>query len=98
MHGHSFGAQGERAQSLAPAYDLNPTTDKDGLALNIDMDNNALDFERAMSVGGYFQLTIQKMKSILEEIKKGVSDWRAVANKIGISRHEQGLMEPAFRW
>ncbi|MDX2071581.1 MAG: HipA domain-containing protein [Haliscomenobacter sp.] len=30
---------------LSPAYDLNPSTDKDGLALNIDIDSNALDFE-----------------------------------------------------
>lgn len=30
---------------LSPAYDLNPSIDKDGLALNIDMDNNAFGFD-----------------------------------------------------
>lgn len=31
---------------LSPAFDLNPSTDKYGLALNIDMESNALDFEQ----------------------------------------------------
>lgn len=42
-------------------YDCNPSIDKDGLALNIDMDNNALDFELAKSVGEYFRLTTKEM-------------------------------------
>ncbi len=28
---------------LSPAYDINPSTEKNGLALNIDIDNNALE-------------------------------------------------------
>ncbi|MEA3452438.1 MAG: HipA domain-containing protein, partial [Bacteroidota bacterium] len=35
---------------LAPAYDINPSIDKDGLSLNIDLYNNDLDFELAKSV------------------------------------------------
>ena len=84
--------------SLSPAYDLNPSTDKDGLALNIDMDNNALDFELAISVGQYFQLTLPEMKVILEQVKSVVSTWRKVATQIGIAKSEQNLMEAAFRW
>ena len=83
---------------LAPAFDLNPSTDKEGLALNIDMDNNELDFELAMSVGQYFQLTKLEMTEILEQVKKVVGGWRVVAKHIGLSRHEQELMETAFRW
>lgn len=84
--------------NLAPAYDLNPSNDKDGLALNIDMDNNALDFQLAMGIGQYFQLNNNEMVEILEQVKKVVSGWRTVATQIGISRYEQELMEPAFRW
>lgn len=29
---------------LSPAYDINPSIDKDGLALNVDQDDNSLDF------------------------------------------------------
>ena len=32
---------------LSPAYDINPSVEKNGLALNIDMDNNLLDFDLA---------------------------------------------------
>ncbi|PQJ08780.1 toxin HipA [Flavipsychrobacter stenotrophus] len=83
---------------LSPAYDINPSIDKDGLALNIDTENNALDFELAISVGEYFQLTKVEMTTILNEIKVVVSNWKKVANEIGISRAEQELMKSAFRF
>jgi serine/threonine-protein kinase HipA len=71
---------------LSPAYDLNPSTDKDGLSLNIDMDNNLLDFQLAMDIGQYFQMSNQEMTEILEQVKKTVKTWRIVANNIGIAR------------
>jgi serine/threonine-protein kinase HipA len=83
---------------LSPAYDINPSIDKDGLAINIDMDNNALDFELAKSVGDFFELTTPKMNHIIAEIKKAVSIWKTTANEIGISRAEQELMESAFKF
>ena len=83
---------------LSPAYDLNPSIDKDGLSLNIDMDNNELDFDLAKSVGEYFRLDNEQMDSIIEEVKGVVSGWEVVANKIGISRSEQQLMGKAFNF
>jgi serine/threonine-protein kinase HipA len=83
---------------LSPAFDINPSVDKDGLALNIDTNNNALDFGLAKSVGEYFQLTEVEMNSIIVEVKTVVSNWKAVAQKIGISRAEQELMSAAFRF
>lgn len=82
---------------LSPAYDLNPSIDKDGLALNIDMDNNALDFELAKSVGDFFRLDQSEMNRILNEVFNSVKQWREIANTIGISRSEQELMQSAFR-
>ena len=41
---------------LARAYDINPSILKDGLALNFDMHNNALDLDLAKAVGKYFRL------------------------------------------
>lgn len=81
---------------LSPAYDLNPSIDKDGLALNIDMDNNALDFKLAKSVGEFFRLDEKQMDIIIQEVLNSVSQWQVVANKIGISRVEQELMSRAF--
>lgn len=83
--------------TLSPAYDLNPSIDKDGLALNIDENNNALDLKVVKSVGPYCRLSDVEMDKIINEVKKSVANWQTVANKIGISRAEQELMQPAFR-
>ena len=81
---------------LSPAYDLNPSIDKDGLALNIDTDNNALDFDLAKSVGEYFRLNKNQMEVIIQEVLEVTTKWKTMANEIGISRSEQELMEKAF--
>lgn len=81
---------------LSPAYDLNPSIDKDGLALNIDMDNNALDFELAKSVGEYFRLITLQMENIIQEVTQITTNWKTIAAEIGISRAEMEMMEKAF--
>ena len=83
---------------LSPAYDLNPSIDKNGLALNIDMDNNALDFDLAKSVGTYFRLTEKQMDNIIKEVFSAVKNWKGIAEQIGISRAEQELMTKAFHF
>lgn len=94
-HGFILTAKG---WILSPAYDLNPSIEKDGLALNIDMEDNALDFELAKSVGLYFRLNEVEMHNILNEVLTIVKDWRGVAKKIGIKNSEIELMAGAFRW
>lgn len=96
LRNHGFILNDEGWQ-LSPAYDLNPSIDKDGLALNIDMHNNALDFELAKSVGEYFRLNDRQMDSIIGEVLTVVKDWEFLAKEIGISRAEQELMRSAFR-
>ena len=82
---------------LSPAYDLNPSIEKDGLALNIDTDNNALDFELAKSVGEYFRLNENQMKTIIKKVLEVTTNWKTIAKEIGISRSEQDLMTKAFK-
>lgn len=84
--------------TLSPAYDLNPTTDKSGLALNIDMENNFLDFDLARSVGEYFRLDQKSMDNIISEIRSSVQSWESKATGIGISRSERALMKSAFKF
>ncbi|RTY87543.1 type II toxin-antitoxin system HipA family toxin [Flavobacterium sp. GSN2] len=81
---------------LSPAYDLNPSIEKDGLALNIDTDNNDLDFELAKNVGEYFRLNKEQMETIIQEVLQATSNWKNIASEIGISRGEQELMVKAF--
>jgi len=94
-HGFILSEEGWR---LSPAYDINPSIDKNGLSLNIDTDSNSLDFELAKRVGSYFQLDNKQMHAILNEVKSAVSQWKTIAQDVGISRQEQQLMEGAFRY
>jgi serine/threonine-protein kinase HipA len=97
LRNHGFMIE-DNVWRLSPAYDINPSIDKAGLALNIDMDNNALDFNVAKSVGeDFFQLLPSEMDDILEEVKRVVSTWKTQATKIGIPAREQKRMETAFR-
>jgi serine/threonine-protein kinase HipA len=94
-HGFLLSNKGWR---LSPAYDINPSIDKAGLALNIDMDNNDLDFDLAKSVGEYFMLNTKKMEEILTQIISVVAKWRIHAKAIGILKKEQEMMQPAFKF
>ena len=87
----------EKGWILSPAYDLNPSIEKDGLSLNIDMDDNALSFDLAKSVGEYFRLSESEMEAILSKIFTVVKNWEVEAKKIGINRSEMELMAGAFR-
>jgi serine/threonine-protein kinase HipA len=93
-HGFILTDKGWR---LSPAFDINPSIDKNGLALNIDNVNNALDYDLAKSVGPYFMLSEKEMDLILDELKSVVTKWQIFADKIGISRAEQILMAGAFK-
>ena len=94
-HGFLLTSEGWR---LSPAFDVNPSIEKQGLALNIDSDNNALDFDLARSVAELFMLDISSMDKILFDVKFVVSDWRKYAHSIGIPKTEQERMSPAFRF
>lgn len=93
-HGFILTNKGWR---LSPAFDINPSIDKVGLALNIDMDNNSLDIDLVKSVGIYFRLGEKEMDNILNEVQSAVLGWQKVATEIGISRNEQTLMAAAFK-
>lgn len=71
---------------LSPAYDLNPSIEKNGLALNVDLDDNALNYKLAFQVGDYFQLGQTEMTRILTEVTSVVNNWEQDAMEIGISR------------
>ncbi len=82
---------------LSPAYDINPSIDKKGLSLNIDLNDNSLNVDLLVSVAPYFQLKEKECKIIIDEVRTIVSQWEIEAKNIGISRSEISLMRPAFR-
>lgn len=93
-HGFIITEDGWR---LSPAYDMNPSIDKAGLALNIDLERNDLQFDLAKSVGEYFNLKSKEMDVILDEVIRAVRGWRTVAKRLGIPAAQILIMEPAFR-
>lgn len=60
------------------------------------MDNNALDYDLALSVGDFFRLTDKQMNAILFDVIGVVTGWEKLADEIGISKGEQQLMGKAF--
>jgi len=94
-HGFILSPEGWR---LSPAYDMNPTIDKAGLSLNIDLDLNALDFELAQSVGKFFQLDNKEMEMVIDEIQTSVAKWEKIAIELGIPTAQRRLMETAFHF
>ena len=82
---------------LSPLYDVNPNIYGDTLSLNVDSDNNLIDFHLALSVARLFGLTDPQALAELKEIKNVVeSNWRSLARQYGLSRSEIEGMEPAF--
>ena len=96
LRNHGFILR-DKGWRLSPAFDINPSIDKEGLALNIDTDNNDLDIDLARSVDTYFRLGKKEMDTIIDEVKSVISGWKKVATEIGISRSEQTLMAAAFK-
>jgi len=82
---------------LSPAFDVNPSIDKEELSLNIDEESGALDFDLALSVIEYFRLNPSEAQSILTHVLKTVSLWKKTAKQIGIANSEAELMRVAFR-
>ena len=84
-------------RSLSPAYDVNANPDGDALTLNITEGDNRLALELAMAVAESFRVKIADARIRMEEIRRAVERWRAVASHVGISRAQQDRMAPAFR-
>jgi serine/threonine-protein kinase HipA len=93
-HGFILTNKGWR---LSPAFDINPSIDKFGLALNIDNNSNEADINLAKSVGIYFRLGSKEMDQILSDVQLAVLGWQKIAVEIGIPRNEQILMSSAFK-
>ncbi len=87
----------DKGWKLSPAYDINPVTPATGLHLNINEDDNRLDFDLAMQVIDYFRIKPLQADKIKNEICQNVSQWTKTATAIGISRAEQERMAEAFR-
>ena len=79
------------------AYDLNPNPHRpDRLSTAIDLDDTRADIETALSVNGYFRLTLPEARSEVSAVSEATSRWRGEAADLGLPRREIDLRAEAF--
>ena len=97
LRNHGFILVPGKGWRLSQAYDTNPVPHADGLKLNITDADNALDLELAKEVAEYFRLGLAEAAQTIADFQAIVSQWRLVAEGIGLSLSEQNRMANAFR-
>lgn len=94
-HGFLLSKEGWR---LSPVYDVNPNPDGDVLSLNVDTNNNLIDFDLALSVAKLYEMPEKQALEELEKIKNIVeASWKRLARDYGLSRGAIENMSPAFQ-
>lgn len=82
---------------LSPLYDVNPVPYGDTLSLNVDLDDNSISRELAVSVAEYFGIDEKEASLDVEKITATVREnWEILAEKCGLSGNAREYMRPAF--
>jgi serine/threonine-protein kinase HipA len=92
-HGFFVDKQGIR---LSPAYDINPSVDRNELSLAIDETDPTCDVAVAMNAYKAYGISEAQADAALKSVEMAVASWRIEAQRFGISRAEQNLMGTAF--
>jgi len=99
LRNHAFLYAGNEGWRLSPAYDLNPVPvdlKPRILSTMIDTDDGTASLDLALSVAGYFNLSIEEGRKIAAEIGTAVSRWRHAAIQAGLQKAEINRMASAF--
>jgi serine/threonine-protein kinase HipA len=92
-HGFFINEQGIQ---LSPAYDINPSVDRNELSLAIDETETTCDVSVAMDAYKSYGITSVQAKEALQAVDTAVTAWRTEAQRFGIPKAEQDLMAGAF--
>lgn len=82
--------------SLSPAYDINPSLERNELALAINEVEAACDISIAMDASSAYGISKKEADGVIQKVKGAVSSWRAEAASLRIPKAEQELMAAAF--
>lgn len=99
LRNHGFLYAGSNGWRLAPAYDLNPVpvdVHPRVLTTTITVDDGSASLDLALSVAGYFGLSLPDARAIAAEVGRAVAGWRDAATGLGIKRREVERMSSAF--
>ena len=91
-HGFLLTAKG---WVLSPAYDMNPTLNEHQ-SLLINSNTNKSDLSILLDSCDEYMLTHTIAKEIIDKVVAAVKDWRALANRLGITKREMILFEGVF--
>jgi len=83
--------------TLAPAYDMNPDPQGDGLKLNISESDNSQNLDLILDVAPTYRVKDQDAHRIVEEVVAAVCRWRQVAGSLGLTSDAQDRRRRAFR-
>ncbi len=92
-HGFFIGEQG---LSLSPAYDINPSNDRNELSLAINEVDTTCDVSIAVEARADYGRSKSEADGVLAEVTTAVAAWRAEATELRIPKTEQDLMAKAF--
>ena len=95
LRNHGFFI-GERGISLSPAYDINPSNDRNELSLAINEVDTTCDVSIALEAHADYGLSKMEADEIIERATAAVASWRSEAALWGIPKTDQELMAPAF--
>jgi serine/threonine-protein kinase HipA len=93
-HGFFIGEQGI---SLSPAYDINPSNDRNELSLAINEVDTTCDVSIALEAHADYGLSKTEADEIIERATGAVASWRSEATRWGIPKADQELMAAAFQ-
>ena len=91
-HGFLLTPQG---WTLSPAFDINPSLSKEQ-SLLINSYTSKSDLNILLDSCEEYMLNHNTAKQIIEEVLKGISKWKLLANKINILQSEQNIFKDRF--
>jgi serine/threonine-protein kinase HipA len=96
LRNHGFFVD-EGGIRLSPAYDLNPSADRQELTLAINEVETTCDVSIAMESSRDYGLSQQEAATLLKEVQHAVGGWQEEATRLNIPKAEQDLMAYAFQ-
>jgi len=95
LRNHGFFVE-DRGVRLSPAYDINPSADRDDLVLAINETETACDVDIARRAHKMYALSLEEADRLIAEVLSAVKTWRTEAGALGIRKSEQDQMASAF--
>ncbi len=81
---------------LAPAFDLTPAREMREHATAVNGQTVGVSRADVLAARNHFGIAEPSARAILSAVADALGPWRTVAAAVGISRHEQDLVGPAF--